>query len=82
MSQDYVQDLLKINVGYPVDDYYRTGNIYAREWSNVYVFVNPFTSTQNIDISGWGLRDDLGNLKTSVSIPALSGLILYKTPHI
>ncbi|TFH13035.1 hypothetical protein E4H04_12700, partial [Candidatus Bathyarchaeota archaeon] len=82
MSQDYVQGLFEINVGHAVGDYYRTGNIYAREWSNVYVFVNPFTSTQSINVSGMGLYDESGNLKTSVSIPALSGLILYKTPQI
>jgi hypothetical protein len=82
MSEDYVQHLFAIDVGAPLGNYYARGNIYARDWSNVEVFVNPTTVTQTLNVSGEGLYDEYGNLKSIISMPAISGLVLYKSPLI
>ena len=49
MSRPFVQDLLKLDVGVPLGNYYKSGSVYKRDWTNVTVYVNPTYSTQTVD---------------------------------
>ena len=79
MSRPYVQDLFKVDVGVPLEDYHLLGNgIYTRKWSKIQPFVNPQQDTRSVSVAGMTLYDAIGNLVDSITIPAKTGLLLYQ----
>lgn len=76
---NFVQDLHNINVGFPINDYYLIAgtHVYARDFSNVKVLVNPTSNSYLIDLQGTFKTLD-GEIVTEVTMEDHTGLILIK----
>jgi hypothetical protein len=77
----YSQSLFNINVGTPSNSYYQVSgtHVYARDFTNVKVLVNPSTSAYTVTLTGSYTTQDGAPAGSSISIPAHSGIILNKT---
>ena len=76
---NFVQDLHNINVGFPINDYYLIAgtHVYARDFSNVKVLVNPTSNSYPIDLQGTFKTLD-GEIVTEVTMEDHTGIILVK----
>ena len=79
MEYDYPQNLFKINIGTPSENYHTLGSshVYARKFTGGMVLVNPTSSSYTVTI-GSGYKNAIkGNSEPPVlTVPAHTGVIL------
>jgi hypothetical protein len=75
-----VQPLYNVDVGTPLNDYYMISgtHVYARDFSNVKVLVNPSTSSYTVSLGG-SYKKLNGTIVSSITMNAHTGEILLKT---
>lgn len=79
-TDSYTQNLFNIDIGVPVGDYYKVSNthVYARDYSNAKVLVNPSSSSYTVYLSGSYVTQDGVYTGSSITVPAHGGLVLEK----
>jgi hypothetical protein len=77
VEKPYAQALFKINIGNPAGDFYKIGNLYARQFTKGLVIVNPTSNAYQANI-GTGYKNVLDGTSASstVTVQPHSGLIL------
>jgi subtilisin-like proprotein convertase family protein len=76
--QDYPQNLFKLDLGKPVNDYYVvTGtHVYARDFSKTKILVNPTTQSYSISLNGSYMTLDGASVKSPLTLNPHTGMIL------
>ncbi|HLN45507.1 MAG TPA: putative glycoside hydrolase [Candidatus Sulfotelmatobacter sp.] len=77
-DSDYVQSLFNIDVGYPTNNYYMISgtHVYARDFTNVKVLVNPTYTTYTVNLNGNYRTTDGVSVGSSVTVYPHSAVIL------
>lgn len=75
----FIKPLFDVNLGFPVNDYYpiKGSHVYARDFSNVKVLVNPSSSSYVIDLQG-EFATLSGTTLTHIEMEDHTGAILVK----
>lgn len=78
-ATNVIQPLFDINVGTPINDYYIIANthVYARDFSNVKVLVNPTSDSFTVDLQGTFRTLD-GKLISVITMENYTGIILIR----
>ncbi len=76
----YSQGLFNIDVGIPTNSYYKiTGShVYARDYTNAKVLVNPSSSPYTISLTGNYVTQEGASVGSSITVPSYTGIILNK----
>lgn len=76
----YSQGLFNIDIGTPTNSYSKiTGShVYARDFTDGKVLVNPSSSPYTIDLTGNYVTQEGASVDTSITVPAYTGIILNK----
>lgn len=79
MHEPFTSELLKIDVGYPIEDYRKRedSQVFEREYSNVKVLVNPTYVTYTVHLDDVYRTLD-GQVMSQITITPHTGLILLK----
>jgi len=78
-----VQPLFDVNIGVPLNDYsmIEGSHVYAREFSNAKVLVNPTSDSYVIDLPG-AFKTSEGTIVTRIIMQAYTGVILMRLENL
>jgi hypothetical protein len=79
MPENYPQSLFEVNIGSPLGNYYKNGNLYIRQFTDGMVIVNPTYSSQQFSVNE-AYKNAVDGVSVSSSLTVLphTGIILKR----